>query len=53
MGPARSSSLASLAGTSRPVHVQLNYAKAVDKPVVLLPGFGRELRFEGCERAGR
>jgi hypothetical protein len=36
--------LASLAGTHRDLFMfQLNYAKAMDKPVVLLPGFGREL----------
>jgi hypothetical protein len=36
--------LLSLAGTQRDLFTfQLNYAKATDKPVVLLPGFGREL----------
>jgi len=36
--------LLSLAATNRDLFTfQLNYAKAVDKPVVLLPGFGRDL----------
>ena len=36
--------LLSLAGTQRDLFTfQLNYAKATDKPVVLMPGFGREL----------
>jgi hypothetical protein len=36
--------LLSLAGAHRDLFMfQLNYAKATDKPVVLLPGFGRDL----------
>ena len=36
--------LLSLAGTHRDLFTfQLNFAKATDKPVVLLPGFGRDL----------
>ncbi|MCC7461454.1 MAG: hypothetical protein IT480_03225 [Gammaproteobacteria bacterium] len=45
MGPAEVViALLSLAGTQRDTFMfQLNYAKAMDKPVVLLPGFGRDL----------